>query len=157
MDIFRHINSSWLHFGHIWFMHFGCVSGFSKLCHVFFRWDFISKHGTYQWFSSFGRRPCYFGHFVFMCLSSTFLFHLNNTYLFFLLVFLVSFDKRFMQVCEDIMGLGLWDSIQGPLARCQVWLLIFFGGIGVLYMEVYAPSAFLGNWALVALYLCWRF
>jgi hypothetical protein len=30
-------------------MHFGCVSRFSRLCHVFFGWNFISGHGTYQW------------------------------------------------------------------------------------------------------------
>jgi hypothetical protein len=55
------------------------------------------------------------------------------------------------------MGLGLWESFQDPLVRCQTQLLISFGGIGILSMEVYAPSAFLGSWALVALYLCYRF
>jgi len=29
------------------------------------------------------------------------------------------FDKRIMQVCGDIMGLGLWEFIQGLLMRCQ--------------------------------------
>jgi hypothetical protein len=30
---------------------------------------------------------------------------------------LASFKKKIMQVCGDIMGPGLWESFQGPLAR----------------------------------------
>jgi hypothetical protein len=41
--------------------------------------------------------------------------------------------------------------------RCRVWLLISFGGIGLLSMEDCAPSIFIGNWVLVALYLYSRF
>jgi len=52
------------------------------------------------------------------------------------------------------MGPGSWESIQGPLARRQVQILISFGGIGLLSMEICAPFAFLGSWALVAPYLC---
>jgi len=55
------------------------------------------------------------------------------------------------------MSLGSWESFQGPLSGCQVQLLISFGGISFLFMEDYAPSVFLGSWALVALYLCSRF
>ncbi len=55
------------------------------------------------------------------------------------------------------MGPRSWESFQGPLARCQVQLLISFGGIGLLSMEDCAPSVFLGNWVLVVLYLCSRF
>jgi hypothetical protein len=32
MDFSKHRGSSRLHFGHKWFMHFVCASGFSKLC-----------------------------------------------------------------------------------------------------------------------------
>jgi hypothetical protein len=35
--------------------------------------------------------------------------------------------------------------------------LIYFGDIGFLFMEDCAPFAFLVSWALVALYLCFRF
>jgi hypothetical protein len=35
--------------------------------------------------------------------------------------------------------------------------LIFFDGISFFSMEDYVPFAFLGNWALVALYSCFRF
>ncbi len=55
------------------------------------------------------------------------------------------------------MDLGSWESFQGPLARRQAQLPISFGGIGILSMENYAPSAFLGSWVLVASYLCSRF
>jgi hypothetical protein len=30
---------------------------------------------------------------------------------------LASFNERSMEVCGDIMGLGSWESFQGPLAR----------------------------------------
>jgi hypothetical protein len=35
-SLFRHKDFSRLHFGHRWFTHFGCASGFSRLCHTFF-------------------------------------------------------------------------------------------------------------------------
>ncbi len=41
--------------------------------------------------------------------------------------------------------------------RHQAWLLIFFGDIGLLFMKVCASIAFLRRWALMALYLCFRF
>ncbi len=89
-DLSRHINSSRLHFGHRWSTHFGCVSGFSRLCHAFFGRGFISRCGAYQW-SSFPRRcPCCFGHFIFICNSSTFWSHMDSTS-FFLLVFSAKF------------------------------------------------------------------
>jgi hypothetical protein len=55
------------------------------------------------------------------------------------------------------MGPELWESFQGPLTKRQARLLIFFGGIGLLFMEDCVSSAFLKSWALVALYLCSRF
>jgi hypothetical protein len=36
------------------------------------------------------------------------------------LSFLASFNERGMEVCGDIMGLGLWESFQGPLARLDI-------------------------------------
>jgi hypothetical protein len=35
MDLSRHKYSSALHFGHKWPLHFGCASGFLKLCNIF--------------------------------------------------------------------------------------------------------------------------
>jgi hypothetical protein len=89
-----------------------------------------------------GRHPCCFGHFILMCNSSTFLSHINNTSFF--LFLLVGFNKKVMQVCGDIMGLRSWESFQGPLAKCQVRLLVSFGGISLFSMEVYAPFFFGG-------------
>jgi len=85
-----------------------------------------------------------FGHFVFMCnlLSS--------------LSLLAGFDKRIMQICGNIMGLGSWESFQGPLMRCRAWLMISLNGISLFFMEDYAQIFFLGNWALVATYLCYK-
>jgi hypothetical protein len=57
----------------------------------------------------------------------------------------------------DIMGLGSWESFQGPLMRCQAQLSLSFGDIGLLSMEDCAPFVFLTNWALVVPYLCSRF
>jgi hypothetical protein len=62
-----------------------------------------------------------------------------------------------MQVCGDIMGLGSWEFLQGPLTRCLTQLPIFFGGINILFMEDCAPFVFLGNWVLVTLYLYSKF
>jgi hypothetical protein len=45
--IFKHKDSSRLHFGHRWLKHFGFVSGFLGLCHAFFERGFILRCGTY--------------------------------------------------------------------------------------------------------------
>jgi len=84
--LWRYRDSLRLHFGHRWLTHFWCANGFSRLCHAFFKWGFILGRGAYQWFSFPRKCPCYFGHFVFMCSMSTFLFHMNNTSFFFLLL-----------------------------------------------------------------------
>jgi len=55
------------------------------------------------------------------------------------------------------MGPRSWESFQSPLVKHHVRLPIFFGGIGLLSTEDCALSTFLGNWALVASYLCYRF
>jgi hypothetical protein len=65
---------------------------------------------------------------------------------------LVGFNRRVMQVCGDIMGPGLWESFQGLLAKHRAQLPISFSGISFLFMQDCAPSAFIGNWALVVLY-----
>ncbi len=150
-DLFKHKDSLGLHFGHKWLTHFECVNALLGFYHP---WNFIPRRGTYQWSSSFGKHPSCYGHLV-MCHLSTFLSHLDNISSF--LFLLASFDKIFMQVCGDIMGPRSWESIQGPLMRCQAWLPISFGGIGLLSMEVCSPSTFLGSWILVVLYSCSKF
>jgi len=81
---------SGMHFGHRWLTHFGCANGFSRLCHTFFGWSFISRHGAYQWSFFPGRRLGCFGYFVLMFNSSTLLFHTDNTS-FFLPIFFGGF------------------------------------------------------------------
>jgi len=71
--------------------------------------------------------------------------------------FLVGFDRKIMQLCEDTIGPGLWEPSQGPLTKCQAWLSISFGGIGFFSMEKCAPFVFLGSWVLMAMYLCYMF
>jgi hypothetical protein len=88
-DLPKHKDSLGLHFGHKWLVHFGCVNGFLGLCHTFFGWIFIAGHGTYQWSSSLRKHLSCFGHFVFMCSSLTFIFHLDIISF----SFLVSFDR----------------------------------------------------------------
>jgi hypothetical protein len=92
-----------------------------------------------------------------MCSSLTFLSHSNNTFFFFLSI---SFDKF-----QHENYVGMWghygsrivEVFSRPLMRCQARLPIFFGGIGLLFMEDCASSTFLGSWDLVALDLCSRF
>jgi hypothetical protein len=55
------------------------------------------------------------------------------------------------------MGPRSRESFHGPLMRRHARLPISFGGISLFSMEDCAPFAFLGNWALMALYLCSRF
>jgi hypothetical protein len=88
-NLFMHINSSKLHFGHIWLTYFGCANEFLGLCRTFFGRSFISKCGAYQWSSSFGKHTSCFGHFVLMCRLSPFLSHLDKLFLF----LLISFNK----------------------------------------------------------------
>jgi hypothetical protein len=74
-------------------MHFGCVSGFSGLCHTIFGWSFFLGRGAYQWSSFLRRHLGCFGHFVLMCSSLVFLFHINSTSSF-LLTFFGGFQQN---------------------------------------------------------------
>jgi hypothetical protein len=55
------------------------------------------------------------------------------------------------------MGLGFWESFQGPLVRCQAQLSISFGGISLFSIRDCATFAFVRRWVLVVLYLCYKF
>ncbi len=132
-NLSKHKDSSWLYFGHIWLMHFGCASGFLGLCHTFFGWRSTLRCGAYWWFASLGKWLGYFGHFVLMCNSSTFLCHMDKPPSSFLF-FLTDFNKKVMQVS--------WESFQGPLARCHAWLLISFGGISLFFNGGLCPICF---------------
>ncbi len=157
-DFSKHKDSSKLHLGHIWFTHFGCANGFSSVYQAFFGWGFISRCGTYQQSSSLGKCIVFFEHFVFMCSSSTFLTHIDNTSLFFLHV---SFG-RFRQESYANMWGHYGSRIVGVFSRTfndalgltidiLWWYKLFFS------MEECSPFAFPRSWALVAPYLCSRF
>jgi hypothetical protein len=134
-DLFKHKDSSRLHFGHRWLTHFKCANGFSKLFHAFFRCNFILGHGAYQWSSSLARCTSCIVHFVFMCRSLTFLSHLDNPSFLFLPI---SFDK-FRQ--ESYVGMwghyglkvmriysGLVNGALGPTANFLWWYRLFICG-----------------------------
>jgi hypothetical protein len=55
------------------------------------------------------------------------------------------------------MGPGSSESIQSSLMEHPAQLWISFGAISLLFMDNYAPSTFLRNLALVALYPCSKF
>ncbi len=93
-----------------------------------------SMGGAYRRSSFLGRHPCYFGHYVFMCSSLTFLFHTDNTFFFF---FPISFDGFWQWSYVGMWGhygsriMGIFSR---PLVRCHARLLISFGGVSFLFM-----------------------
>ncbi len=113
--LFRHKDSLGLHFGHKWFMHFGCASGFSELCHAFFGWGFILRHGAYWWSSSPRRCLGCFGHFFLVCSSLTFLFHTDNTSSFFLHVSFGGFQHENYASMWGHHGSRIMGVFSGPL------------------------------------------
>jgi hypothetical protein len=61
---------------------------------------FISRRGAYWQYSSPRKHLGCFGHFVFMCNSSIFLFHTDDISLFFLLIFFDEFwRKSYVDMC----------------------------------------------------------
>jgi hypothetical protein len=105
-DLSKHKDSLRLHFGHRWLTHFGCVSGFQNFATHFLD-DVLFQDVTHiDDLPLLGDAHVCFEYFVLMCSSSTFVFHLDNIFVFFLLSFLVSFNRKIMQVCGDIVGLG---------------------------------------------------
>jgi hypothetical protein len=148
----RHKDSSWLHFGHKWPSHTECANGILRLCNTFFECGFILRHGTYWWSSSLGKRPSYFGHFIFIYSSLTFLSHTDNTSSFFLPV---SFG-RFRQVSYTNMwghyGSNIMKVFSGHLSETSSSITNIFSDTGLFFMEDCAPSIFLMNWVLMVPY-----
>jgi hypothetical protein len=73
------------------------------------------------------------------------------------LSFLAGFNRKIMSLCRDMMGLGSWEFIQGLLPKTSSAITDFLWWYKFLSMEDYAPSTFLGSWALVPPYLCFKF
>ncbi len=141
--LFKHKDSLGLHFGHKWFTHFKCANGFLGLCHAFFGWSFISRRGTYRWFSSFERHPSCYGHFVFMCHLLTFLSHLDNSSSFFLLI---SFNGFQQDIYASMWGhygskvmwvyWGPFNKMSSPTTNLLWWYKLFiYGGLFPIYFS----------------------
>jgi len=132
LGIFSNIDSSRLHFGYKWFMHFECASGFSRLCHTFFGWRFILICGAYWWLSYLGKITSWFGHFVFMCHSSTFLSHLDNIS-FILPIFFYEFrQNNYVNIWGHhgsmVMGvhLGFFNKVSNQTPNLFWWYRPFY-------------------------------
>jgi hypothetical protein len=94
-----------------------------------------------------------------MCNSLTFLSHMNNISFFFLLVSFGEFQQEnyvgmWGHYGSRIMGVFLRPFSEASSLTTNIFLLC---GMGLLTMEDCAPFVFLGSWALVAPYLCFRF
>jgi hypothetical protein len=158
MDISMHRDSSWLHFGHKWLTHFGCANGFLGLCHTFFWWGFILKRGAYRWSLFLKRCPNCFGHFVFMCGSSTSLFHTGNTFFFFLPIYFVGFWQESYACMWGHYGSKIMGVFSRPFSKVlDSTINIFWWYKPFFSIKDYAPFVFMGSWVLVAPYLCFRF
>ncbi len=137
-------------------MHLRCASGFSRLCHAFFGWSFISKCGTYQWSSSLGRHLSCLGHFVLMCNSLSFLSHMDTTS-FLLFIYFGKFRQESYLSMWGHYGSRIVIIFLGPFNEVLSLTTIILSGISFLSMDDCAPSIFLRNWVLVVMYLCFRF
>ncbi len=135
----------------------GVLTGSQNFCHTFFQWYFISRHGAYLWSSFLGKCPCYFGHFVLMCSSSTFLSHIDNTSSLFLPIF---FGKFQQEIYASMWG-HYESKIVGEFSRpfseaLGLTIDILWWYTPYFYGRV-CPIYSIGSWALVASYLCFRF
>jgi hypothetical protein len=134
-----------MHFGHRWLKHFKCVNEFSKLCHTFFVWSFISGCGAYQWFSSLGGHLGYFGHVVLICNSLTFYFHTDNTSFFFLSISFGEFQQKNYACMWRHYGFKIMEIFLRPLNKAM-WndfppiakeMHPFFEGLAITNAQVY--------------------
>jgi hypothetical protein len=94
--------------------------------------------------------------FVFMCTSSTFLSHIDNTS-FFLPIFFGEFWQESYACMWGHYGSRIMGVFLGPFGKVSGSTIDIFDGIGLLSMKDCAPFTFLGSWALVAPFLCLRF
>jgi hypothetical protein len=116
-DFLRHRYCLGLHFRNIWFMHYGYAKGFSGLCHTFFGWNFILRHGAYWWYSCIGKFLSCFGHFVFMCCSSTFLCHYDKNFFSFIFISFGRFQQENYANMWGHYGSRVMGVYSKPLGR----------------------------------------
>jgi hypothetical protein len=77
----------------------------------------------------------------------------SSTFIKSLIFFYSSFHKMF----GHLLGLGSFDSLEGPLVHKQVSLPITFGGIKLISTSTITPTTYLKSWALVASVITIRF
>jgi len=124
-----------------------CQWVLTTLSHIFHMWFYFKTWCMLMIFFSWETHKLHWA----------FCFHVSFVDLLISLGIFFFFPIFFSEFWGDIMGIGSWESIQGPLARHQVRSQLFFGGINILSVEVCAPFAFLGSWVLVFPYLYFRF
>jgi hypothetical protein len=133
-----------------------CQWVFKTLSRIF-GWGIILGRGTYWWSSFHGKRLGCFGHFILMCNSSAFLSHTNSSFFFFLISF-VQFQQESYASMWGHYGSRIMIVFLRPLSKVSsltidiLWWyrLSFYGGL--------CPHLFfIGNWVVVAPYLCSRF
>jgi len=93
---------------------------------------------------------------LFSCVVFVNLFISHEQYLLFLHISFGGFWQESYACMCGHYGFRIMGIFSRPL-RNHAQLLISFGGIKLLFTEDCAPSTFIGNWALVAPYLCIRF
>jgi len=63
----------------------------------------------------------------------------------------------FHKIVGHLLGPRSFDGLEGPLARKQASFSITFGGVELISTSIFAPTAYLGNWALVTSIITARF
>jgi hypothetical protein len=63
----------------------------------------------------------------------------------------------FHKIVGHLLGPRSFDSLKWPLARKQTSFSITFGGIELISTSIFAPTAYLGSWALVTSIITVRF
>jgi hypothetical protein len=69
----------------------------------------------------------------------------------------ISFNSSLHKVFGHLLGLGSFNSLEGPLAHKQASLPITFDGIRLILTSTIAPVAYLGSWALIDSVIAFRF
>jgi hypothetical protein len=69
----------------------------------------------------------------------------------------ISFHFSLLQVFGCLLGLGSFDSLEGPLIHKQTSLPITFSGVGLILTSTITLVAYLGSRALVVFVIATRF
>ncbi len=70
---------------------------------------------------------------------------------------LIYFDFSLHKIFGHLLGLGSFDSPNGPLTHKQASFPITFGGVELILTSIITLVTYLGNWALMVLVIVDRF